>query len=346
MHDFSPEQIDALCQRRCAFALYALPGQKPHFCMQADGGMRNGCEGKGFVIAAYNAAPAIIGAELSTPPAPQQFEPLPAPLPQHPATTSEQYHHLFTQYTAALQHGGSLNKVVLARTEDTATRQFSPAEGFLHLCNTAPRAFNVLFHTPQHGTWLCSTPELLLRCENHTWHTMALAGTRTNATTAWDAKNLQEHALVAEHILDCLRPVADNISTEGPLTLAAGKELEHLCTHIHFDMDAANLPHLLSTLPPTPAVSGSPATAARTFIATHPDIERSCYAGYMGPIGEQSAHLYVTLRCMQVFADRCRLYAGGGLMPDSDEAAEWAETVAKMQAMRHVLAHADTQRTR
>ena len=308
--------------------------------MQADGGMHEGCLGAGFVIAAYNAAPTIIRAELSTPPNAQQFESLPSRQPQLPATTREQYHHLFKQYTASLQQGGSLNKVVLARTEDTPTGPFSPTKGFLYLCSTAPRAFNVLFHTPQHGTWLCSTPELLLRRESNTWHTMALAGTRTNSATAWDAKNMQEHALVAEHILDCLRPVASNISTDGPLTLAAGKELEHLCTHIQFDMPAQNLPQLLTTLPPTPAVSGSPAPAARAFIAAHPDIERSCYAGYMGPIGEQSAHLYVTLRCMQIFSDCCRLYAGGGLMPDSDEAAEWAETVAKMQAMRGVLSHA------
>lgn len=334
---FSPEQTDALSQRRCAFALYALPGHNPQFCMQADGGMQAGCEGEGFVIAAYNAAPAIIQAELRAVPPAHQFAELPATQPRQPATTREQYHALFEQYTAQLKVGNGLNKIVLARTEDVPACGFSPTRAFLHLCQTAPRAFNALFHTPQHGTWLCSTPELLLHREGASWHTMALAGTRTGGSTTWDTKNMQEHALVAEHILECLRPHATDIGTEGPVTLSAGTQLEHLCTHIHFNMQAERLQQLLSILPPTPAVCGSPAALARTFISATPDIERSCYAGYLGPISAQSTHLYVTLRCMQIFSDRGRLYAGGGLMPDSDESAEWAETVAKMQAMRHLL---------
>ena len=335
MQFFSPEQTDALCKRSCAFALYALPGGSIEFCMQADGGTTDSGE-EGFMLATYRGKRLLIRKELSTPPNAERFPLLDSLAPRTDATTREQYHKLFTQYTTELKNG-HLQKVVLARTQDFSTQSFSPTAAFLKACQTSPRAFNALFHTPEHGTWICSTPELLLRREGNTWHTMALAGSRTEPQAQWDAKNLQEHALVVEHILSCLNTTATAITTDGPHTLAAGNTLEHLCTRIRFTMRPDDLPELLSTLPPTPAVSGYPTAEARAFIQEHADIERSCYAGYLGPIGKDSTHLFVTLRCMQVFPNMCRLYAGGGLMPDSEEESEWAETTAKMQSMLNLI---------
>lgn len=339
MQNISPQQIDALCRRRCTFAWYALPGEPPQFCMQKDGGISPGCEGEGFVLAKYDAPPSIIRPELTAPPSPCGYETLPPTTPQEPETARAEYHRLFEQYTAQLHGENALRKLVLARTEDVPAEHFSAALAFLTLCNTAPQAFNCLFHTPEGGTWLCSTPELLLRRQGDTWHTMALAGTRADASTPWDTKNLQEHALVTQHITSCLSPVASKIETDGPHTVTAGRMLEHLCTHISFRMPATHLPELLQTLPPTPAVSGFPTEAARAFIRNTPDIDRSYYAGYLGPINAQSIHLFVTLRCMQCFPSLCRLYAGGGLMPDSDVRAEWTETTLKMQAMRALITH-------
>lgn len=47
--------------------------------------------------------------------------------------------------------------------------------------------------------------------------------------------------------------------------------------------------------------------------------------------------LYVTLRCMQLFKNHCRLYAGSGLLPDSSEPSEWQETETKLDTMRNLL---------
>ena len=43
--------------------------------------------------------------------------------------------------------------------------------------------------------------------------------------------------------------------------------------------------------------------------------------------------LYVSLRCMQFEADRIHCYAGGGLLAESEEEAEWHETQRKMRTM-------------
>lgn len=337
MQNFSPELTDALCRRDCAFALYALPGEEMRFCMQQNGGISPGIDGDGFVLAEYDRPPSIILNELTALPQPKEFDVLPPAVPSTPETARAEYHNLFTQYTAQLRAQTGIRKLVLARTEDIPAPNFSPTMAFLTLCRTAPRAFNCLFHTRDGGTWLCSTPELLLRQKDEEWHTMALAGSRASSAQAWDDKNLQEHALVAEHICNCLQPVASHIVCDGPHTVSAGRMLEHLCTYIRFRMEPVHLQKLLGTLPPTPAVSGFPAEAARAFLLHHRDINRSYYAGYLGPVSEHNTRLFVTLRCMQVYPSLCRLYAGGGLMPNSTEEAEWAETTLKMQAMRSLI---------
>jgi isochorismate synthase len=47
--------------------------------------------------------------------------------------------------------------------------------------------------------------------------------------------------------------------------------------------------------------------------------------------------MFVSLRCMRVFDDRYRLYAGGGILPQSEEEMEWEETAAKMQSMLSLI---------
>lgn len=56
-----------------------------------------------------------------------------------------------------------------------------------------------LCHTPASGTWLGSTPEILLSGHGKEWHTVALAGTMPMQNevmpTDWDRKNREEQAM-------------------------------------------------------------------------------------------------------------------------------------------------------
>ncbi len=334
-------KLDALCGRHCAFALYRLPGEDEElqFCMQADGGLseRQGNE-RGFCLAPFDGSPAFIRHELSSAPVAEAFAPLPPQQPATPASARAEYERLFALYRAQMPE--RLQKIVLARTEDAERpATFSPTAALQEVCERFPQHFNALLHSAEHGTWLCSTPELLLRGHGFCWQTMALAGTRPaceGEDAPWDEKNCREQAVVSDFILQCLLPLWHGGTLFGPDTLRTGR-LEHLCTRFCFRMPAEQLPALLSTLPPTPAVCGFPLPAARDWLRQQPDIERGLYAGYLGPVGEDEVALFVTLRCMRLYSNCCRLYAGGGLMPDSTPEAEWRETEAKMQSMRQLL---------
>ena len=164
---------------------------------------------------------------------------------------------------------------------------------------------------------------------------MALAGThRDNDTDDWDAKNRREHDVVTKYIMDCftnsgLWPVADK-----PVTKMAGP-VEHLMTRISVPAsDTLDVLQLIDTLAPTPALCGMPRDLAAETIAQQEHFERSFFGGYCGPWnGYDSFSLFVTLRCAHIAPDRAVLYAGAGIMPESDPASEWAEIDRKLSTL-------------
>jgi hypothetical protein len=95
-------------------------------------------------------------------------------------------------------------------------------------------------------------------------------------------------------------------------------------------------------LHPTPAVCGVPTAAARALILANEGFTRGLYASCCGAITRRGGELMVGLRSATVHRDRVHVYAGAGLVPGSDAAAEWAEIGLKMgqylRALRGVSA--------
>ena len=158
------------------------------------------------------------------------------------------------------------------------------------------------------------------------------------AALHWSMKNIQEQRYVATYIMQCLEHFSNHIEEEGPTTVQAANVV-HLRSDFRFSLtDEEQLGTLLQALHPTPAVCGLPKTEAMEFIVRNEASSRRYYSGFSGPLMMNGqTHLFVSLRCMQLFADGYQLYAGGGLLPDSQEALEWNETEAKMKAMRQLI---------
>ncbi len=237
---------------------------------------------------------------------------------------------------------GRFDKLVLSRSiTEPLNGDLSPEDVFMRACQLYPHQFVALFSTPQTGIWVMATPEILLDGVNNKWHTMALAGTMPYAEDdiIWSEKNKAEQQYVAKYIRQCLETHrAMEIKEEGPYTVQAAN-LVHLRSDFSFQLASpSTLGNLLDTLHPTPAICGIPKEAARTFILHHETSPRSYYSGFVGPLNlHRETHLYVSLRCMQLMGDSCTLYAGGGILPESNAESEWRETEAKMATMRRLL---------
>lgn len=117
-------------------------------------------------------------------------------------TDKEQYTRAFGRFITPLQEK-RFQKLVLSRSSARHIGDdFSPLGAFVRACNNYPRMMIYLCHTPASGTWLGSTPEILLSGHGKEWHTVALAGTMPMQNevmpTDWDKKNREEQGYVAE----------------------------------------------------------------------------------------------------------------------------------------------------
>lgn len=250
-------------------------------------------------------------------------------------------------------------KIVLSRsTTVTKSQRQPPEELFLRACRLYPRLFVALVSTSRGGTWLMATPEILLSGSGNEYSTMALAGSMRlnddqlgfdtphdgNSVPAllWSGKNKHEQALVASYIDERLRRFSDNVTQSLPYTVRAGR-MVHLRSDFRFRIGSADsLGEVIDSLHPTPAVCGIPKEKTFSYILNNESCDRKYYSGFCGLLsfgGE--TRLFVSLRCMEITPQGYVLYAGGGLLPESDEAREWQETEDKMDTMRAVLQSAD-----
>ena len=274
----------------------------------------------------------------------QQMEEIPLPTLLEPrmnqkGNSAADYHIDFLNFHAHLM-SGQFQKLVLSRSIDIErTDEDTPIGLFQKACERYPRLFIALAYTPQGGLWLTATPEILLAGSNGSWQTMALAGTMPYANDLrWNDKNIQEQRYVASYITQQLERFTDSFTEKGPYTARAG-HLAHLRSDFHFTLfNNARACELIQSLHPTPAVCGLPKQGAFSFIQQFEHHQRSYYSGFMGPLYiDGQTNLYVTLRCMQIFKNAFKLYAGGGLLRDSLEEQEWQETEAKLDTMRRLI---------
>lgn len=346
-------EINKLIKEDRSFAIRRIPGENIlHFTKQRHGscqlfGSIEELNGQlGFVIAPFrvsDACPIVLidpdeEAELDIPDV--SFETGPN-IPEQKQPTTD-YIDKFNLFTEALSNN-DFDKLVLSRYLSIEKKaDFSPANVFLKACKRYIRSYVYLCHTPQTGTWIGSTPEILLSGTNTQWHTVALAGTQPIRNDilpdAWDDKNRKEQQLVSDYVRKQLISFGIDPKEEGPNTVRAG-ELAHLKSDFRFSLpNNEHLGNLLQLLHPTPAVCGLPKEEAFRFISDKEGYDRRYYSGFIGSLNPKGkSDLYVNLRCMEVNDTSLILYAGGGLLASSTLSEEWEETENKISTMRRII---------
>jgi len=245
----------------------------------------------------------------------------------------------------AFMKNSGTKKIVLSRKEEVRVETLWLSEILGNLLEKYPAAFVYIWYHPAVGMWAGATPETLFSLENGKFTTMALAGTqriKNDEELIWGLKEQEEQQIVTDYIKNELQGFIS--STSQPKTVRAG-QVAHICTEMEGSLTKDfGLIQLVNKLHPTPAVCGLPKETARSFILEHEGYDRKFYTGFLGEINrsfgsESSArtHLFVNLRCMELFENKVVLYVGGGITGDSDKEKEWEETVAKSATMKAIL---------
>ena len=194
-----------------------------------------------------------------------------------------------------------------------------------------------------------ASPELLVQVQGRTVRSHPLAGTaprtgdpatdaRLAAELVASTKNQVEHRVVIDMVHDTLLPWCSYLDWEPEPSIVTVANVQHLGTAIEGALSEPRpaVMTLVRALCPTPALGGSPSTGAIEFIETHEPMERGNYGGAVGIVDRHGDGTFaVTIRCAEFSPDRrtARLFAGGGIVAESDPLAELAETQAKFQAM-------------
>jgi len=188
------------------------------------------------------------------------------------------------------------------------------------------------------------TPERLVAVQGDHVHSAALAGSMPEpqgdgARLIQDAKEREEHALVAEHVEEALSVFCDDLRVpEHPEVLRLGY-VSHLFTPMQGTLTRpASLFEVARRLHPTPAVGGVPTATACAIIKEAEPTPRGWYTGGIGQVSASGqGELWVALRSALLSGDCGLLFVGAGIVPASNAAREWQETHAKAQAMLMTL---------
>ena len=272
--------------------------------------------------------------------------------------TAPRWQHAVSAAVARIQ-AGDLSKAVLAR--DLYATASADIDVRVLLARLAARY-------PDCWTFCCAglagaTPELYIRRVGAEVRSLVLAGTTPRgASTAEDealgagllasAKDVEEHRYAVADVRTALAPLCDRLDIDGQPWLLRLANLQHLATSVTGRLadlrpaardggalgEQASALALAAALHPTAAVGGTPTGAAMELIRELEGMDRGRYAG---PVGWIDAHgngeFGIALRCAELDGPRARLFAGCGIVADSDPVAELAETQVKFRPMQDAL---------
>jgi menaquinone-specific isochorismate synthase len=240
-----------------------------------------------------------------------------------------------------------LEKVVLARALDVEARDVVDARIVAsRLAERFPSCF----------TYVCdglvgASPELLVRRVGRQADSLVLAGSigrsgspeedaELERSLLTSAKDRHEHRLAVDSVRDVLAATAVEVAQDPEPQLVRLANVSHLGTHVQ-----AWLPdpppsaiRLAASLHPTAAVGGVPSAAALDMIRRLEAAPRERYAGPVGWVDARGdGEFAIALRCAQLDGPRARVWAGAGIVAESDPSAELAETSAKLRAALDAL---------
>ncbi len=152
-------------------------------------------------------------------------------------------------------------------------------------------------------------------------------------------KERREHALVVESIKERMMQLCSSVEHAAVPSLLSLRFVQHLWTRVHGRLrDGVGLLDAVSALHPTPAVLGTPGLAAREWLAQCNERRDGLFTGVVGWIDRHGdGDAVVVLRAAYLEGDSAVLWAGAGIMAESDPATELAETELKLQTMLEVL---------
>lgn len=250
----------------------------------------------------------------------------------------------------------SLQKVVLARASYlTFSDNLCPFSLMQSLSATASNCTLFIYATSKTESFIGASPEHLYKRVERALFTEAVAGTRPRGKTQEEDnkfiqelyendKEQKEFGYVSAFLESNLTQLCECIKKQTQKQVIQTKYLQHLYhsfegilkSHIT-DKD------LLQILHPTPAIGGFPRDLAKQFIKSYEPFSRGLYAAPLGWISSHSSEYIVAIRSALLSKNTMTVFAGTGIVKDSDPLKEWEELELKISPFLNIVSSYATQ---
>jgi len=245
----------------------------------------------------------------------------------------------------------ALEKVVLAQARQL---RFATAPDVLGVLDALRRPYANCYRflvEPQPGhAFFGAAPELLLSMNEDALETMAMASsTRRGATSGEDRllgerlmsspKERHEHDVVVQSIKRRLGPLVQQLHCADEPHIVRFSNIQHLRTKVRARLKPQRgLFEVLQALHPTPAMGGTPRQVALDVIERYEPFQRGWYASPVGWIDQEGNGTFAVAIRSAVSAGReVQLFAGAGIVTDSNPEKEWAEVQLKFRPIVEAL---------
>lgn len=224
----------------------------------------------------------------------------------------------------------------------------------LRLVNPSPYMY---FLRCGDATVVGASPEVMVRLEGDAIDLRPIAGTRKRGATEEEDKALAEELLSdpkerAEHIMlvDLGRNDVGRVSDPGSVSVSELMVIEryshvmHIVSNVRGTLSKEHDAYdVIRACFPAGTVSGAPKIRAMQIIDELEPTKRGPYAGAVGYFGfSGNMDTCITIRTLVIKDKVAYIQAGGGVVADSDPAAEYQETVNKAKAMMRAVDMAET----
>ena len=233
----------------------------------------------------------------------------------------------------------------------TARGEFDPLDLFLRLRNRSPAPFSAFLRWDDLAV-VSASPEWFYQTRADKIVTRPIKGTRPRGQSEEDDARLAAELAASPKdraeltmIVDLERNDIGRVCRYGSVVVKDALQVESFAQvhHLVATVEGRLRPDvgpidIIRAMFPGGSITGAPKIRAMEIIDELEPNRRGLYTGSIGYLSRGgSSGFNIAIRTILVEGDRASYQVGGGIVADSDPAAEYEETLAKGRALRAVL---------
>ncbi len=240
-------------------------------------------------------------------------------------------------------NSGDIEKIVLSRKKIVKNRLQWNLYAILNKLNMlAEESFLFFYKIDDALAFIGRSPERLFKLKKNELTVESIAGTRPRGKTEeedrkWEEellnspKELEEQRIVSRFIRERMDRFCKNVEVRENEVILKLQNLQHIKTLFAGEaVENINLLDLISSFHPTPAVGGHPKEAIQRLIPRLEPFQRGWYAAPIGWVRKGEGNFAVGIRSALINGRDLHIFAGAGIVKQSNPDDEWKETDNKM----------------